>query len=162
MGRKNCQVTSLTERTYESVPGQHKTRSMLFRGTERQALIRGHRKLLMVVQQAAVPLSRSCLPPSHEVSVVRGRGVLEFSRNTSSPERSTPRRAQTGFSASLWNTKNLSFPSYIARHFAKIQEITPVKVSDTVSSPLKFLLLISSSEITINLIYTIGRLRWLA
>jgi hypothetical protein len=105
IGRKNCQVNSLTERTYESMPDQHKTRSMLFRGAGRPALIREHRILLMVIEQAAVPLSRSCLPPSHVVSVVRGRGVLEFSRNTSTPERSTPRRAQTGFSASLWSKK---------------------------------------------------------
>ena len=86
------------------------------------------------VNGSTVPLIRSCLPPSHEVSVIRGRGVLEFSRNTSSTESSIPRREQTGFSASLWITNKTSQLPFLS--FTPLSKKTgPLRRAETCRNP---------------------------
>jgi hypothetical protein len=68
------------------------------------------------------PLSCSCLPPSHEVSVIADRGAVEFSRNTSNEDRSTPRREHTGFSASLWHIDTTLSASFFKLHMKSLKD----------------------------------------
>lgn len=71
IGRKDCQVTSLTERTYKSEPGQYKIRSMLFRSAKRRAqeIANGSpRQQPYLLAEAVCLLAMKCRSQDPEVS----------------------------------------------------------------------------------------------